>query len=172
MKNWTRRAFVLAVPGGAALATGRPLPVLGRHRAAGGRRYAPKVLTPSEMATLEAIGARIFPSDETPGAKEARVADFVDHMLATHYAARRAAYRAGLRRLDAVARAARRRPFARLDAADQDALLARIERREVEAWPDSAEFFAMVRTHVVEGMFSDPKYHGNSGGVGWRLLRS
>lgn len=166
----TRRAFVTAIPGGAVLVIGRALPVLGADHEAAARRYSPKVLTRTEVAAVAAIGERILPSDETPGARDARVADFVDHMLATHYAGQRTAYRAGLRRLDAVARAERRRPFVKLSAAEQDALLARMERREVDAWPESAEFFAMVRAHILEGMFSDPKYHGNAGGAGWRLL--
>ena len=36
--------------------------------------------------------------------------------------------------------------------------------------PEAAEFFAVLRQHTVEGMFSDPMYGGNRDAVGWRLL--
>ena len=170
MDRLTRREFVKAMQGGAVLLGGRALPVLSQHHAEARARYVPKFFTREEAATVEAISARIIPSDGTPGAREARVVDFIDHMLATLYAAEREAYRAGLRRLDGLARTARGRPFATLGAAEQDALLARLERREVDAWPGAGDFFAMVRAHTVEGMFCGPSYHGNAGGVGWKLL--
>lgn len=50
----------------------------------------------------------------------------------------------------------------------------------VEAWVDgrvagfddvaSEAFFAMVRDNVAEGLFSDPRYGGNRGLIGWRWL--
>ncbi len=37
--------------------------------------------------------------------------------------------------------------------------------------PDSATFFAALREHTVQGMFSDPVYGGNRNFAGWMLLR-
>jgi gluconate 2-dehydrogenase gamma chain len=31
-------------------------------------------------------------------------------------------------------------------------------------------FFRMLRTHTVEGMFSDPLHGGNAGLIGWQLI--
>ncbi len=39
--------------------------------------------TPEQAADIEAIAAQIIPSDETPGAREARVVVFIDRALAT-----------------------------------------------------------------------------------------
>ena len=41
------------------------------------------VLTPHERATLEAAAARIVPTDEDPGAREAGVIDYIEGLLAT-----------------------------------------------------------------------------------------
>ena len=38
-------------------------------------------LTPAQAADLEAVCMRIFPTDDTPGAKEAGVIHFIDKML-------------------------------------------------------------------------------------------
>jgi hypothetical protein len=36
--------------------------------------------------------------------------------------------------------------------------------------PNSSTFFNLVRTHTIQGMFSDPYYGGNANFVGWDLL--
>ena len=41
----------------------------------------PTFFTPHQRATVEAAMARIIPSDETPGAREAGCIDFVDRYL-------------------------------------------------------------------------------------------
>lgn len=136
----------------------------------GRKSYRRKCLTRSEALTVEAVTTRILPSDATPGAKEAQVVYFVDHLLSTAYATQQSAYRNGVRRLNEVSRARYKRIFVRLSAAEQDALLGQMERGELGEWQDAAGFFAMIRGHTIEGMFADPKYHGNLNGVGWKLM--
>jgi gluconate 2-dehydrogenase gamma chain len=48
-----------------------------------------KLLTPAEARDVEAIAAQIVPSGATPGAREAGVVYFVDHIHAGPYAAQR-----------------------------------------------------------------------------------
>ena len=36
--------------------------------------------------------------------------------------------------------------------------------------PNSSTFFNLVRTHTLQGMFSDPYYGGNAHFVGWDLI--
>ena len=127
-------------------------------------------LTTEEAATVQAVTARIIPSDETAGAREARVVHFIDHMLATEYAADQPIYREGLRNLNELTETRFHRSFSDLPEVDQDALLAQMERREIENWKEAGDFFLSVRMHTIEGMFSDPKYCGNAGRVGWALL--
>src|SRR6266481_8964246 len=57
--------------------------------------------TPEEGAEVEAITARIIPTDDTPGAREAGVVYFIDHGLVTFGVDDQKAYREGLPELQA-----------------------------------------------------------------------
>ena len=35
---------------------------------------------------------------------------------------------------------------------------------------DSGQFFNLVRTHTIQGTFSDPFYGGNENFIGWNLI--
>jgi len=119
-------------------------------------------LGPEEAASLEAIAARIVPSDGTPGASEAGVIYFMDGVLGAERSDSLAALREGLSSLDASAAAAfAGATFVTVSPERQDALLADIE---------SSDFFATVRFLTLAGMFSLPEHGGNRDEVGWRLL--
>lgn len=121
-----------------------------------------ETLTAAEAATLEAIAARLIPTDGNgPGAAEARAARYIDRALGGALADAREAYRAGLAAVDAYARASKSAPFAQLSAADQDAILVQME---------STPFFNLVRTHTIQGTFGDPYYGGNANFAGWDLI--
>ena len=135
-------------------------------------REALETLTAVEADTLEAICARIIPSDENgPGAAEARAAHYIDRALTGPIAGSKPAYVSGLAALDAYARAEKGAPFVKLPAADQDALLAAVEKNAAKAHlPNGPAFFNMVRTHTIQGTFCDPYYGGNANFVGWDLI--
>ena len=119
-------------------------------------------LTPAEAETLRAVIARIIPADENgPGALEARADRFIDRALAGALKSQRTAYAAGLAALDASAKVSKGSAFAKLSTADQDAVLAGIA---------SGQFFNLVRTHTIQGTFSDPFYGGNENFIGWNLI--
>src|ERR1700738_5241116 len=63
-----------------------------------------RFFTPVEAAEIEAITARIIPTDETPGAREAGVVYFIDHALTTFAAEDQKTYREGLPSLQASVR--------------------------------------------------------------------
>lgn len=132
--------------------------------------YQLKFLTYEETSTVDAVTARIIPSDERPGAREAWVVHFIDHMLATSYATQQSQYREGLQQLNRLCQGRFNLKFANLSETDQDKVLAQMERREIPEWTKAGEFFSAIRNHTIEGMFSDPKYHGNAGRVGWGLM--
>ena len=122
-------------------------------------------LTPAEAVTLRAIIARIIPADENgPGALEARADRFIDRALGGALKNQRAAYTAGLAAVDARAQSSKGSGFAKLSAADQDAVLT-----EISAGA-SGQFFNLVRTHTIQGTFSDPFYGGNENFIGWNLI--
>ncbi len=120
------------------------------------------VLSPAESATLAAICARIIPTDDNgPGAAEAHAATYIERSLGGWLASSRETYTAGLAAADEAARANGGRRFVELAAAQQDRVLASME---------ETPFFALVRTHTIQGTFCDPAYGGNQNFVGWDLV--
>jgi len=90
-----------------------------------------KVLSAPQYATLEALVEAIIPADErSPGAKEARVADYIDLLLSEGDATLRQPWLDGLAALDAEAVARYDAPFLRLEAAQVDVLLGEVSRNE------------------------------------------
>lgn len=131
--------------------------------AAGPLATALQVLDPAAAREIEALAARIIPTDDTPGAREAGVIYFIDRALATFARDKRTAYRNGLRQVQA-----RRKELfpastsiAALAAEQQDQLLGAIEK---------TGFFDLLRTHTVLGFFGPPGYGGNRNQVGWKLI--
>ena len=135
-------------------------------------REALETLTAAEAATVEAIVARLIPSDENgPGAREARAAHYIDRALSGALASSLEAYRNGLGAVDSYARSSKGAPFARLSTQDQDAVLSDMENNVATGFtPDASGFFNLVRAHTIQGTFSDPYYGGNANFVGWDLI--
>jgi gluconate 2-dehydrogenase gamma chain len=133
----------------------------------------PVVLTREEWKTVEAITGRIIPTDEQPGAIEARCVNFIDKALAGEEAAARALYAGGVGGVDAVARHRFDKAFIALAAARQDEVLAALEVGSPDGWPAGAPpapvFFQTVRAHTIIGFLADPKYGGNAGYAGWKV---
>jgi gluconate 2-dehydrogenase gamma chain len=135
-------------------------------------REALETFTAAEAATIEAIVARLIPSDENgPGAREARAAHYIDRALGGALASSIEAYRNGLAAVDIYARASKSAPFAQLSTQQQDAVLSDMENNVATGFtPDASTFFNLVRAHTIQGTFSDPYYGGNANFVGWDLI--
>lgn len=143
-----------------------------RAQVRGQRREPLETLSAAEGEALEAVVARLIPSDENgPGATEARAAHYIDRALGGALSSSRDAYRSGLAALDTHAQATRRAPFAMLPPADQDAVLRDLEANIATGFtPDAATFFNLVRAHTIQGTFCDPYYGGNASFIGWDLI--
>jgi hypothetical protein len=90
-----------------------------------------KVLTPAQYATVEHLVEAIIPTDErSPGARDARVADYMDLLLSEADTRLRQEWLDGLTALDAEASKRFGRGLAKLDAAQTDALLTDISKYE------------------------------------------
>jgi glucoside 3-dehydrogenase (cytochrome c) hitch-hiker subunit len=90
-----------------------------------------KVLTPAQYVTVEHLVEAIIPTDErSPGAKDARVADYMDLLLAEADEGLRKDWLAGLAALDAESTKRFGQGFAKLDPAQTDALLTDISKYE------------------------------------------
>ena len=166
-----------ALPAGALVAAAEArsavsVPEPAQAATAATARESLEALTATESDTLEAIVARLIPTDEHgPGAAEARAAHYIDRALTGALAASREAYAAGLAAVDAYAQTSKRAPFARLSARDQDSVLRDIENNTATGFrPSSSAFFNMVRDHTIQGTFCDPYYGGNANFVGWDLI--
>lgn len=119
-------------------------------------------LSREEAAEFEAIAARILPTDETPGAREAGVIYFMDNVLGAEREEVLPALRKGLSDLQAVAvRRFGNSSLSVLSDSDLDTLLTEIE---------ESSFFATVRYLTIAGMFTLPAHGGNQNEIGWQLL--
>ncbi len=149
-----------------------PVPTLARAQEAATAQDAFETLTAAESGVLEAIVARLIPTDDSgPGAVEAGAARYIDRALSGALALHREAYAAGLAAVDGYARASRGAPFAGLSEGDQDDVLSDMEQGVASGFDSSsAEFFGLLRAHTIEGTFCDPHYGGNRDFVGWDLL--
>ncbi|HSC20558.1 gluconate 2-dehydrogenase subunit 3 family protein [Phenylobacterium sp.] len=163
--------------------------------AASGRGYS--FFTAPEAAFIEAAVARLIPKDELgPGALEVGVVTFIDRQLAGEFGrgARwymqgpwgagektqgyqtrltpAGVYRAAIGAIDAaVAHEGKAGSFARLALADQDDLLHRLEKGQLQlAGVDGVTFFDMLLQNTLEGFWSDPIYGGNRDMAGWKLI--
>ena len=164
MQRISRREMLQRVGALLGAATTLPLPAAARVRAQAALGESFITLTMSEAETVRAIIGRLIPADESgPGALEARADRYIDRALSGALKASRAAYAMGLAAVDAQARALRNTSFAKLAVADQDTVLTTIERA-------NAGFFNLIRTHTIQGTFSDPFYGGNANFIGWDLI--
>jgi gluconate 2-dehydrogenase gamma chain len=112
--------------------------------------------TPAQAMEIDAMAAQIYPTTDTPGAKEAQVVYFIDLALVTFAADKQKIYADGFAEL-----ATKTKSFAALSSADQVALLTSIEK---------TPFFKTVRDHTIMGMFSAPQHGGNFHKIGWQQI--
>lgn len=171
----TRRQMLQRLGGIIGLAAVLPLPARSLARAQGlsAVANAPVSLTSAEAETLRAIIARIIPADENgPGALEARADRYIDRALAGALKNQRSTYAAGLAAIDAYAQSAKGSVFAKLSTSDQDLILTEMQSDRATGFAagGSGQFFNLVRTHTIQGTFSDPFYGGNENFIGWDLI--
>jgi gluconate 2-dehydrogenase gamma chain len=185
-------AFGRRYPGGVLPwevgATEPPLPV---------RPGAWLYFTADEAATVEAVVDRLIPADaDVPGGKQAGCAVFIDRQLAGAFGDSRDLYmrapfakgtpsqglqspivpkdryRAALAALDTYCKAKfAGKGFAALGAAQQDQILAGLEKDEIKLEGTSGkDFFEAILQNTTEGFFADPIYGGNRDMAGWKLI--
>ena len=170
-------AAAAAVPAAAMPAAAADMNMAGMKTGTEDRTRIPDIealetLNADEADTLEAICARLIPTDDKgPGAAEARAAHYIDRSLAGALSSLRETYANGFAALDQYARTVKGSRFVDLAAADQDAVLHDLESNKATGFtPNSASFFALLRAHTIQGTFCDPYYGGNQDFVGWDLI--
>lgn len=111
-----------------------------------------------QAANVDAMAAQIYPTTDTPGAREAQVIYFIDLALVTFAQDKQDIYANGLADLDTRTGA---KPFASLPSDQQISILTSIEK---------TPFFRTVRDHTIMGMFAAPQHGGNYRKVGWEQI--
>jgi len=145
-------------------------------KAAGPRKF--EFFTPAEATEVEAVAARIIPSDDTPGAREAGVIYFIDRALITFAKDQQNIYREGVPALQAQTKKMfpEVKSFSSATPQQQDDVLRSISGPGgggiviVAPGADGTSFFEVVRAHTVFGFLADPDTRGNPNGVGWKLI--
>ena len=118
-------------------------------------RYKPRFFSEDEYATVERLAELIIPSDGSPGAREAGVAEFIDFMVSSDPAVQYR-FRYGLTWLDAHAGRLHGAAFRRLDAAQQAALLEPLayRQRHRPGEDEGRALFTLVRQYTVMGFYT------------------
>jgi gluconate 2-dehydrogenase gamma chain len=134
--------------------------------------------TPEEAVEIDAISARIIPSDETPGAREAGVVYFIDRALTTFAVDDQKTYREGLPSLQLRFRELFPSvdKFSSATPEQQDQILLSLDeqtgpaRRHSRSSGASSSFFQAIRVHTIVAFLVDPDSGGNRDGVGWKVI--
>ncbi|HEY9229570.1 MAG TPA: gluconate 2-dehydrogenase subunit 3 family protein [Gemmatimonadaceae bacterium] len=166
MTDVSRRKFIAAAGVGAASVwltlEAHELLALGAQ-AAQAKQFT--VLSAQDAADIEAAAAQIIPTDDTPGAREARVIYFIDRALGTVAKDQRPVFENGAKELRA--RAAKAQPgaksFAALANDKQMAIIAALEK-------EKSGFFFALRYGTIAGMLGHPDQGANYNKVGWKLI--
>src|ERR1700722_18141693 len=130
-------------------------------------------LSVAEASTLDALFEQLFPADENgPGASSIGVTQYLDRALSGPYAHHLETYRLGVYALDAESERRFGKPFAETDGVQQSELIGALEQNSAPNFRiiEAKAFFELVRSHLQEGLFSDPIYGGNRNKAGWRVL--
>ena len=124
-----------------------------------------RTFTDADASVIDAIAALIIPTDDTPGAREAGVVQFIDRSLDGFAREQRPLFTKGLADLQLRVHAAHPTvdSFAKLDVAQQTALLHDLENAK-------SDFFTAMLTATMTGMLSNPEYGGNRDKIGWKMI--
>jgi Gluconate 2-dehydrogenase subunit 3 len=135
------------------------------------QRAAPKLafLTAGQYATLDALVESIIPTDDqSPGAREARVADYIDLLLAESDDTTQRTWTAGLALLETECRRQFKAPYAKLTPAQMTELLTAISRNEAAPATPLEQFFKSTKDATIRGYYTseigihkDLEYKGN-----------
>jgi hypothetical protein len=128
--------------------------------------------TETQLRTLHAALDRIIPADDSPGASDAGVANYILRQLNGDLRSSAKLLLNGLTALDGEAVARFGKPLADIAESDQDQLLTLLEAGEVKTtWPsDPRGYFNFIVRLAMEGFYSDPGNGGNKDQASWKMM--
>src|SRR5579872_7322390 len=118
-------------------------------------QYNPQFFTTPDYAMVERLTDLIIPSDATPGAKEAGVAEFIDFMVFSDPDVQYG-FRTGLTWLDAYSEQTAGKKFLELTAEQQTSMLEPLayENKTKPGMDAGRRFFRMIREFTVMGFYT------------------
>lgn len=175
----TRREAIKTIGAGMGVLAG--LPVLGSaaavhehlhkaRQAAGSAPLPLRFFTPEENRNLVELSERIIPADDSsPGAKAARVNEFIDLIVSESPEITKRNWRAGLASVSRLSKEKFGRDFADATGAQQVDLLTEISRNERSPKTDEEKFFRTLKNATIDGYYTSEigikqelKYKGNT----------
>ena len=118
-------------------------------------QYKPQFFSNSEYAVVERLTELIIPTDDTPGAKEAGVAEFIDFMISRDRE-QQYPFRTGLSWLNAHSERLLSKPFLALSGKEQISILEPLayKAKNREGEEDGREFFRRMKEMTVMGFYT------------------
>lgn len=118
-------------------------------------KYKPQFFSDGEYAVVERLAEIIIPSDETPGAKEAGVAEFIDFMISRDRD-QQYPFRTGISWLNAHSERLLGKPFPALSEKEQVEILEPLayKAKYREGEEDGREFFRRMREMTTMGFYT------------------
>lgn len=123
------------------------------------KSYVPQFFKPAEFETVEILAETIIPADDKPGAKDARVADYIDFVVfsaAEHQPSLQREWGDGLALLDRTSRENYRHPFREIQADERENLLMELSlpERDPNARHPGFAFYSLVKEMTLEGFYT------------------
>lgn len=123
------------------------------------KSWTPLFFKPDEFRAVEALTELIIPTDESPGAKEARVARYIDFIVSAESefnSALQLEWMDGLQLLARLSRDKYARSFQELSTGEQETLVKEMSIPEdnVDASHPGYQFYRLVKEMTVEGFYT------------------
>ncbi len=129
------------------------------HAPPAAKPYVPQFFKPEEFEIVEILTEMIIPRDDKPGAREARVADFIDFVVfsaAEFRPSLQTSWSRGLALLNQTSKEKYGRPFREISADDRERLLTEMSlpERDSRAHHPGFDFYRLVKGMTVEGFYT------------------
>jgi hypothetical protein len=122
--------------------------------APGASEWKPLLFDAHQNETVVALSEMIIPATDTPGAKEAKVNEYIDLILHDGPPERRNGFLAGLAWLDGYAIRQHEKPFVRLTADQQTAMLRGLDGATDTSLKPGVDFFNDLKRLTVSGYYT------------------
>lgn len=131
---------------------------------------APRFFAKAQFDLIDRLAEMIIPADaHSPGAKEARVAAFIDDFVADSDARAQADWTNGLAAVDAEASKRFGSPFLACGADRQETILREMAEGELNPLTELHRFFTRIKMQTISGYYTSPigllkdlQYKGNA----------